>query len=375
MKRGAVLLLLACSLVSCRRSEPAEKTPPAGEVWLTDGQIQGARLVIQPVAPRAMGLHLIIPGRVAFDESRVAHVFSPVSGRITRVVGQLGQRVRKGDPLAVVESPDLASAWSDLVKARADVVAADHELERQKNLYEHHASAERDLETAQDNAEKSRAELSRAQLRMQTLHAPETGAATQEFLVRSPIPGFVVNRNATPGLEIQGMLSQANVVQELFTVGETDPVWVWGDVYERDLDRVRRGQKVAITSVASPGRIVSGTVDYIGQALDPQTHTSRVRCIVPNPEPILRPEMFVTLSIELDRRAMLAVPRTAVLKSGDRQTVYVQEGKTEDGRARFRERPIESGEADDGWVAVISGLSPGDPIVVSGAILLSGAGE
>jgi cobalt-zinc-cadmium efflux system membrane fusion protein len=370
-----VAAALAAGLVSCRRSEPPEKTPPAGEVWLTDGQIQGARLVIETAATRPMSLHLVTAGRVAFDESRVAHVFSPVSGRITRVLGGLGQKVRRGDALAVVESPDLAAAWSDLVKARADVVAADHELERQKNLYAHHASAERDLETAQDNSEKSRAELARARLRMQTLHAPDTGEATQEFQVRSPIDGFVVNRNATPGLEIQGMLSQANVVQELFTVGETDPVWVWGDVYERDLGKVRRGQKVSITSVAYPGRVVAGTVDYVGQALDPQTRTSRVRCVVANPDGALKPEMFVSLLIELDRRDMLAVQRSAALRSGDRQIVYVQDGRTEDGRTRFRERSVALGEGDDGWVAVVSGLQPGERVVVSGSILLSGVGE
>src|SRR5262249_40464269 len=267
------------------------------------------------------------------------------------------------------------SAWSDLIKARADLVAAGHEFERQKDLFEHRASAERDYEAAKDNAQKARAEVDRARLRLKMLHASESDTATQEFVLRSPIAGEVANGTAPPGLEVQGMLSSANVVAELFTVGDIDRVWVWGDVYERDLARVRRGQKVTITSVAYPDRRIAGTVDFIGDALDPQTRTAKMRCAVANPDHALKPEMYVTLSIELDRREMLALPRTAVLRSGDHQSVYVEDGKTGDGRTRFRERPVELGESDDGWIGVTSGLSAGDRVVVSGSILLSASRE
>jgi len=377
MRRIAVPLLFAglAELLACGRAEPVETAPPPGETWLTDAQIRGARLIIDPAGKRTLALHLITAGRVAFDEGRVAHVFSPVSGRVTKVVAALGQRVRKGDPLAVIESPDLGSAWSDLLKARADLTAAEHEFQRQKELFEHRASAERDYETAQGNAQKARAEVERAQLRLKMLHASEASSATQEFVLRSPISGEIVNRTATPGLEVQGMLSSANTVIELFTVGDIDRVWIWGDIYERDLGKVRRGQQVAMTSVTYPGRVIQGTVDFVGDTLDPQTRTAKVRCAVTNPGHLLKPEMYVTLSVEFERRETLALPRTAVVRSGDRQTVYVEEGKTEDGRARFHERAIELGEADDGWVGIRSGLASGERVVVSGSILLSASRE
>ena len=378
MRRRIPVLVLFSALASvsgCHRTEAVESAPPPGETWLTDAQIQGARLVIEPAGKRTLALHLVTAGRVAFDEARVAHVFSPVSGRVTRVVGGFGQRVAKGDPLAVIESPDLGSVWSDLIKARADRVAAEHEFERQRDLLEHHAAAERDFETAQNAAAKARAEIERAQLRLRMLHTSESGSATQEFLLRSPISGEIVNRAATPGLEVQGMLSSGSVVGELFTVGDIGRVWVWGDVYERDLGKVGRGQKVEISSVAYPGRVIAGSVDFVGNTLDPQTHTARIRCDVPNADHVLKPEMFVTLTLELERREMLALPRNAVIRAGDRQTVYVEDGKTADGRSRFRERPIAIGEPDDGWVSVRSGLGPGERVVVSGSILLSGTRE
>src|SRR5262249_41176570 len=272
-------------------------------------------------------------------------------------------------------SPDLATAWSDLVKARADAVAAAHENERQRNLFEHGAGSERDYESARDNAAKAEAELERAELRLKLLHGSLETRATQEVLLRPPLAGEIVHRAATPGLEVQGMLASANVVQELFTVGEIDPIWVWGDVYERDLGRVRAGQSVAITSVAYPGRTISGTVDFVGPQLDPQTRTARIRCVVRNPERLLKPEMFVTLSIEIEKREALALPRSAVIKTGERQTVFVADGKTGDGRSRFLQRAVELDDADDGWVGVASGVKAGDRVVTSGAILLSGGND
>jgi len=372
MRRPWLAAGLFAAALACRQGSREPEAPPPGEVWLTDAQIAGARLSIEPAGSRALVLHRITAGRVAFDEGRVAHVFSPVSGRVTRVLGELGASVSAGSPLAIIESPDLASAWSDLAKARADRVAAARDLERQKGLFERHAAAQRDYEAAQSAAEKADAEEARARLRLSLLHAPEDSGPTQQYALRAPIAGEIVNRTATPGLEVQGMLASANVVQELFTVGRLDRVWVWGDVYEPDLGRVRRGQTVAITSVAYPDRRIGGTVDYVGEVLDPQTHTAKIRCVVENADRLLKPEMYVTLSIDLGTIDALALPRSAVVKTGDRWVVYVRDGKTPDGRTRFRERRVEPGDADDGWIRIVSGVAPGESVVVSGSILLSG---
>jgi len=378
MSRAAAVLALLPALVglaACRKAEPADVTPPPGETWLTDAQIQGARLHIEPVESRLLALHLVTAGRVAFDEGRVAHVFSPVSGRVTRVLAAFGQRVAQGAPLAVIESPDLGSARSDLIKARSDLAAAEREFDRQKELLAHQASAERDYEAAQNAAAKARAEVERAQKRLDMLHASESDGDIQHFALRSPIAGEVINRTATVGLEVQGMLSSANVVAELFTVGDIDRVWVWGDLYERDLARVRPGQSVRISSVAYPDRQITGAVDFVSDALDKDTHTARFRCVVANRDHLLKPEMYVTLSLEAERQQALAVPSSAVLRSGERHLVFVRDGKTEDGRVRFRERSVELGEGDDGWIAVKSGLESGESVVVAGSILLSGSGS
>jgi cobalt-zinc-cadmium efflux system membrane fusion protein len=377
MSRAAAFLAVLPALIglaACRKAEPADVTPPPGETWLTDEQIQGARLRIEPVKSRVLALHLVSPGRVAFDEGRVAHVFSPVSGRVTRVLAAFGQRVTQGAALAVIESPDLGSARSDLIKARADLVAAEREFDRQKELLAHQASAERDYEAAQNTSAKARAEVERTQKRLDLLHASESDGDIQQFALRSPLAGEVINRTATVGLEVQGMLSSANVVAELFTVGDIDNVWVWGDLYERDLGRVRPGQTVTISSVAYPDRRITGAVDFVSDTLDKDTHTARFRCVVPNRDRLLKPEMYVTLSLEAEKREALAVPASAIVRSGERHLVFIRDGKTEDGRVRFRERSIDLGEGDDGWISVKSGLVSGENVVVAGSILLSGSG-
>lgn len=376
MNRVALLLLAAgIVLGGCRRAGRTEAAPPPGEHWLTDSQLKGGGIEVAAVARRSLTLRLLTSGRAAFDETRVAHVFSPVSGRVTRVLARFGETVRRGAALAAIDSPDLASAWADFAKARADLAAAERELSRQKGLFESHAGAQRDLEQAEDNAEKARAELERASLKLKLLHAPAEGGATQEFLLRAPIGGEVINRTATPGLEVQGMLSAANVVQELFTVGALDPIWIWGDVHEQDLGRVRKGQKVGITSVAYPGRDFSGAVDFVADVLDPQTHTARLRCAVANPGRLLKPEMFVSLAVETDRREALAIPRRSVVRSADHLVVLVDAGRSPDGRTRFLERVVRTGDSDDGWISVESGLAEGERIAVAGSILLTGESD
>jgi cobalt-zinc-cadmium efflux system membrane fusion protein len=376
-RRLAACFLVAAvaSVASCRHAEAPAAAPPAGETWLTDAQIRGALLKIRPAEKRNLTRHLVTAGRVGFDEARVAHVFSSVGGRVTSVLGGFGQRVRRGEALAAIESPELGAARSDVIKARADLVALELEARRQRDLYEHHASAERDAEAAEASAAKARAELERARRRLEMLHVPDDESANQEFVLRSPIAGEVITRTATPGLEVQGMLSGANVVQELFTIGDIERVWIWGDLYERDLGGVHRGQNVTISTASDPEHPVAGTVDYLSDALDKDTHTARLRCEVDNAGSRLKPEMYVTLSIELDAREALAVPREAVLKTGDRTEVVVEDGRAPDGRTRFLWRPVEVGDADDGWVSVVSGLSAGERVVVSGAVLLAGGAE
>ncbi|MGZ6123385.1 MAG: efflux RND transporter periplasmic adaptor subunit [Myxococcales bacterium] len=365
-------LLLALALLSCARHEEREAPrPPAGEVWLSRQQVDAQQMRIDVIAEQEVATTLDAPGRVAFDDLRVAHVFAPVSGRIVRIDAAPGQRVRKGDPLLELDAPDVGAAFSDMGKAEADLAAAERELKRQTALVEAHAGAQRDLDQAQSAYGRARAELARARERAGMFRRRGLDGATQRFQLRSPIDGEVIARSANPGTDVQGQLAGGSAT-ELFTVGSIDSVWIYADVYEADLPRVRVGAPVQIKVIAFPDRTFAGRVEWMSSTLDPVTRTARLRCTLRNPGHELLPEMYATVTVATPARNALVVPRSAVLHVGEERVVFVQVGVTENGLLRFQRRRVTLEESESDPVAVRSGLRPGDAVVVSGALLLSG---
>jgi cobalt-zinc-cadmium efflux system membrane fusion protein len=340
---------------------------------MTREQVREAHVEIEPVTQRSVGNEVVTSGRIGFDDLRVSHVFSPVTGRVTRILADPGERLKKGAPLAVIESPDVGNAFADLAKAQADLIAAEHDFKRQQDLYEAHAGSQRDFETSQDNYRKAKAEMERAQ-RKAALFRGRVSAddVTQGFTLRAPIDGEVIARNVNPGVEVQGQYSGGTAV-ELFTIGELDSVWVLADVFEMDLGRVQKGAPVTVKVIAYPSQVFTGRVDYITGSLDPATRTARVRCTIPNPKHLLKPEMYATVSIDVDGTPVTAVPRSAVLRIADQTVVFVESGTAADGRLRFTRKVVAVDETEGaGYVPVIQGLRVGDRVVSAGGVLLSG---
>ncbi len=328
-----LVLLAGCS----REGKNDGPHAPPGEAWLSPQQMSSGQVVTQPLEERDLGASITTSGKVSFDDQKVAHIFPPVTGRVVEVLASLGQKVEKGTPLAVIDSPDLGQAKSDVDKAQADLTAADHELARQKDLFEAQAGARRDLEQAQDNQEKAKAELERARQRLKLLHGEE--GSGERYVLRSPIAGEVFARNLNPGIEVQGQYGGGTAV-ELFTVGAIDTVWIWADLFEMDLAAFQKGAALSATVPAYPKREFTGRVDWISPALDPVTRTARVRCVLANPRGELKPEMYATVHISTGERRALAIPRSAVLRIGEQTLVFVQEGRTESGLFRFQRRAV-----------------------------------
>ncbi len=370
-------LLAAAPLAGCRSAPAAtnpEGQPPEGEVWLTPQQIRDAKVQVEPIGQHTVGNEIVTSGKVSFDDLRVAHIFSPVTGRVKRILAQPGERVKKGAPLATIESPDVGNAFADYGKAQAEMVAAEHDFRRQKELFEAHAGSERDYESAEDNYGKAKAEMERARQKARLFRSTggSADAVSQEFTLRAPIEGQVIARAVNPGAEVQGQYSGGTAV-ELFTVGELDSVWVFADVFEMDLARVHKDAPVSIKVVAYPEKAFAGKVDWISDALDPTARTARVRCSIPNPGRELKPEMYATVAIAVPAPAVAALPRAALLRIGDQTVVFVQNGNAPDGRLKFSRRIVAVNE-DEGsdYVPIVRGVTRGDRVVTSGAILLSG---
>jgi len=272
----------------------------------------------------------------------------------------------------VFDSPDVSNTFSDLAKAQADADQAEHEFKRQDELFKANAGSERDYETAKDNFQRSKAELERSRRKARMLSAGGTDQVSQEFTLRSPIDGEVIARNVNPGMEVQGLYGGGTAL-ELFTIGELDSVWVLADVFEMDLGKVKTGAKVQVKAIAFPNHAFDGTADWVSGSLDPTTRTAKVRCVVANPDHLLKPEMFASVDVEDDPREVPAVARNALLRLGEQTVVFVELDKAPDGRRRFEERPVAVDDDVPGdWLPVLRGLAPGDKVVTAGAILLSG---
>jgi len=343
-----------------------------GEVVLPGDQA-ARRISTVAVQLKDVDHAITVGGRLTFDDLRVTHVFSPVGGRISRLLAAPGQHVRRNGPLAVVLSPDLGSAFSDELKARADLVAAEHERDRQREMYALKASAARDLEAAQDNYERARAEYHRAEQKTRLLRQGALDSVSQAYVLRSPLDGEVIGRMANPGLEVQGQYSGAGNVVELFTIGNSDPLWLLGDVYETDLPYVKVGSDLVLRVSAYPQRTFHGKVDYIADVLDPVQRTVKVRCVLANPEGLLRPEMYGVASIAAPVQQAVAVPREAVLRLGDETMVFVEQAPGADGQVPFERRRVVANEQLAGdWVPVLAGLRPGERVATRGSIFLLG---
>jgi membrane fusion protein, heavy metal efflux system len=346
--------------------------PPPGELWISTEDVVEAELKIEPATVRRVDNTITTSGKVVFDDEKVQHAFSPVTGRVTKILAKAGQKIKKGDALAAIDSPDLGLAMADVGKAAADFAAAEHDYNRQKRLFEQRAVGQRDYEQAEDTFLKAKAELERSRQKAKLLRADGQTPATGSYTLRALIDGEVIGRTISPGIEVQGQYSGGTSI-ELFTIGSIEHVWVMADIYEIDLARVQAGAMVSVNVVSYPERSFEGKLDFISDAIDPSTRTAVARAVLPNPDHLLKPGMFATVRIAIEGRQALAVPQTAVLRQNGQPIVYVAVGTSSDGRQRFVRRPVLIDEiADESLLAVRRGLNPGENIVSNNAVLLSG---
>jgi cobalt-zinc-cadmium efflux system membrane fusion protein len=352
----------------CRDAESAtaESKVPSGEVAMNLEAIKQANIVVEPASEQEIDDTLVTSGRVTFEDVKVGHVFSPVTGRVSRIDVELGAKVKAGQVLAVIQSPDMGNASSDVAKADADLIAAEHGMQRERELLAKNATSQKDYETAEDAYRQARAEKQRAMQKAFLFRSGAVDTVTQGYALVSPLDGEVLARNLSVGTEVQGQYSGGT--QELFTVGELDEVWVLADIYEVDLARVQTGAKCSVRTVAYKDKALEGKVDWVAGMLDPATRTGKVRCTFSNTERFLKPDMYATATISVASRKALALPKTAILHLGDQTVVFLDHGATPDGNHHFERLPVAVDEALGGrWLPVMHGLERGDNVVTQGA--------
>jgi cobalt-zinc-cadmium efflux system membrane fusion protein len=357
----AVATAVAVNSVSIG-AEPARAAAPRepGILRYALDAPQLAALKITAVQELPVPLAEPLNGRIAYNENFTARVSSPIAGRIVSIKLQPGDAVKAGDALAALDSPDLAQAVADMHKAEADETRKRLAFERARKLHEGEVLPRKDYESAEADLAQSHAESQRAQLRMRNL--VPGGSARENYVLRAPIGGVVSERKANPGMEVR-----PDLAEPLFVITDPKRLWVMIDLPERNLSKVEPGHPVAVEVDAWPGERFAGTIEKIGETVDPATRRIQVRCSVPNPARRLKPEMYarVTLLADENQRA-LRVPNGALITEGLYSHVFVEKS-----RGVFEKRRVTLRLQDRDYSYVASGLSPGERVVAGGALLLN----
>ena len=364
----ALLFLAACG----KGDQPANSdaaTPPHGKAGVPHETTP--RVETGVVDYGGMQQDLSLAGKMAYGEDRYSKISSPLQGRVVEVRAHLGDRVKAGAVLLVVDSPDIAQAYSEYVKEDSDLQYATRSHELAKDLYSNKALPLKDLKQAENELVKARAEFRRAKERLLSLRVPaeelnkplDKQQISSRFELKSPLTGVVVERMVTPGQSVGG-----DVNQVLFTVADLDMLQVVADVYERDLALVKEGQFAKVKVEAYPDVDFPATVAAVGDVVDPASRTIKLRAWVNNQDHRLKPEMFARLHIQIgDSTRILVVPKEAVLEADGKQFVFVVEEPN-----RYVKHEVKVSNFTPDQMRVLEGLTPGQRIVIKGAVLIKG---
>lgn len=365
LSSSAISLLALLALSACHREPETQRVPPPvvqdSTVRFPAGSPQLALLHAEQVTQQRTET-LRLPARVVWDETRTVRVFAPLAGRIVRLLAQPGEPVKAGAPLALIASPDLGQVQADARRADTDFALAEKNLARASALHEHGVIALKELQLAQAERDRAQAERERASARLKLYGA--SAQVNQEFALRSPIAGVVVERNANPGEEVRPDQAQPGS-PALFVVTDPTRVWVQIDAPESAVPALHPGALLELGSPLLGGEGATARIDLVSDFFDPQTRTLRVRASADNRERRLKAEMYLTAELEVDRGAFVRVPANAILLHGKQQYVFV-----EDAAGVYRRQEVRAEEAGFGVMRVRKGLAGGERVVTEGGLLL-----
>ena len=356
----ALLVCLAVNGCKSDKADAAAEAPPPAKVvsGLDPSFFAVEHPELYPIvtateyqAPSQM----FVTGTVFPDISRTVPVISLASGRVVDIRARLGDTVRKGQLLLRVRSDDISGGFDAYRKAVSDELLARKQLDRAKDLFQHGAIAQQDLEVAQDSEDDAKTTLDTATEHLHLLGSDPTDPKGIVDIF-APVSGVITDQEVTIGASVQ-----AYSTPNPFTVSDLSTVWIVCDVYENDMANVRMGEPAEIKLNAYPDKVLKGAISNIGPILDPSIRTAKVRIEVANPGEMMRLGMFATATLfGKGKQSYAAVPASAIVHLHDRDWVYIPlQGK-------FKRVEVVSGEQlPNQMQQVLSGLQPGQRIVTN----------
>jgi cobalt-zinc-cadmium efflux system membrane fusion protein len=344
-------------------SSGESKTDTPGLFTIPQDQMSHVQIVT--VQSSKLTRTLRLTGAVAYNAFSTTPVITQVGGPVAKILVVPGDRVKRGQPLLEVSSPDYSLLLAAYLKARDTFRVANKNYERAQDLFAHHAIADRDLLQAESDRIQAQADLSAAEEGMKILGIPkpedlEKSPISAQIPLLAPIGGEIVERLVSPGQVMQAGTTQA------FTISDMSTVWVMANIYQGDLAYVKDGDQATITTDSYPDKF-SGKISFISPALDPNTRTLQARIVVDNPGGKLKKDMYCVASVTAGTISnAIAVPDSSILRDDENQPfVYVATSSNQFGR-----RQVDIGQSQNGQTQILKGLAPGDKVAANGSLFL-----
>jgi cobalt-zinc-cadmium efflux system membrane fusion protein len=368
---GILILVWGSSRLFGRTPDTAPAAPPApGTIKLSAAQM--ATVKVEPVTRADFRAEDSTDGKIALNGDRTTPVYSPYSGKVTRVLAAPGDTVAEGARLFGVEASEFVQAHDDLLNASAQLQLATATEQRRHALFEAKGGSLQDWQQSQADLAAAQNAMTAVRNRLRILGKSDADIDELEHLkhidavtyVRAPIAGVVTDRQVGPGQYIQ-----AGAANPVYTVSDVRSVWLVANVREADAPLVHRGQPVDVQVLALPERVFHARLTYVAPTLDPSTRRLLVRAEIDNPDRVLKPEMFANFVIATGSEAPgIGVPESAIVREGTESRVWVE---TAPDTLALRE--IETGRRNRGLVEVTSGLTASDRVVTSGSLFIDRA--
>ncbi len=333
----------------------------AQELTLTTEEAERAGVKVEELKPQALGETVVLTATIRPDPDRLARVAPRVEARILSAPAKLGDRVRAGQALAMLDSVDVGEAHAAWIQAQSELRIAEADFKRAEQLDADEIIARKDFLRARSERDKAAAALRGAADRLRLLggNAGAAGAAVSGFAVTAPFAGTVIEKKATVG-------DLATPSEPIFTVADLSRLWIQADLPEAALAKVRPGATARVSVPAYPGETFTGRVGHIGAGLDKETRTVAARIEIANADGRLKPEMFATATIDVagDKREVLSLPDAAIVLMQGQPTIFVYE------QGAYEMRVVEPGERSGGRTVIKAGVKAGEQVVTAGAFAL-----
>lgn len=359
MKRYYTLVFLVAILViinACNSHQPDPKKDPE-KLCISDSMEKLIRIDTATVSN--VNDELKLSGEISFNDNKVVKVFPFSSGKVMEVKVSLGDKVSQGQVLAIIKSADVAGNYSDLSTAGNDLAIAKRQMENTESLYKNGIASEKEFIEAKENYNKALA-LSNKLKEQIAINGSGNTEANGTYTIKSPMSGYVVEKKIA-----QGAFIRSDNGDNLFTIGNISDVWVWANVYESDISKVKEGYVAMVTTLAYPDTVFKGVVDKVNQILDPVTKVMKIRIRLPNAKMQLKPEMFANILIEnKEGRKVISIPRTAVVSDNGKNFVIIYHDKC---NLELRQVQLMKNVDDKSYIK--EGLNTGEKVITENQVL------